>query len=103
MAAPGTSSCMRLSSRKNVDLPQPEGPIKAVTSPAGMTSVTPSKTRWSPNQAQASLASSVAAPVGGPPTRRGGSLFGRSGSATTGTWAVTGSWPSSGSPPAGAM
>ena len=66
--APGTSSCMRLSSRRNVDLPQPDGPMSAVTSPAGMTRSTPSSTRWSPNQAHASRASRVAAPGGGPPT-----------------------------------
>src|SRR5258708_24286326 len=29
--APGTSSCMRLRQRTKVDLPQPDGPIKAVT------------------------------------------------------------------------
>ena len=29
--APGTSSCMRLRIRRNVDLPQPDGPISAVT------------------------------------------------------------------------
>ena len=33
MADPGTSSCMRLSSRRKVDFPQPDGPIRAVTSP----------------------------------------------------------------------
>ena len=32
--APGTSSCMRLRIRRNVDLPQPDGPISAVTAPA---------------------------------------------------------------------
>ena len=30
----GTSWCMRLRMRRNVDLPQPDGPISAVTSPA---------------------------------------------------------------------
>ncbi len=30
--APGVSSCMRLIARSTVDLPQPDGPISAVTS-----------------------------------------------------------------------
>ena len=34
--APGTSSCMRLRMRRNVDLPQPDGPISAVTVCAGI-------------------------------------------------------------------
>ena len=29
--APGITSCIRLSERRNVDLPQPDGPISAVT------------------------------------------------------------------------
>ncbi len=29
--APGMTSCMRLSVRRKVDLPQPDGPMKAVT------------------------------------------------------------------------
>ena len=33
---PGTSSCIRLSRRRKVDLPQPEGPMRAVTSPAAI-------------------------------------------------------------------
>jgi hypothetical protein len=27
---PGSTSCMRLTDRRNVDLPQPDGPIRAV-------------------------------------------------------------------------
>ena len=38
-AAPGTSSCIRLRIRRNVDLPQPDGPMSAVTCPAGISSV----------------------------------------------------------------
>ena len=33
--APGISSCMRLMQRTIVDLPQPDGPMMAVTSLAG--------------------------------------------------------------------
>ena len=29
--APGMTSCMRLRVRRNVDLPQPDGPMNAVT------------------------------------------------------------------------
>ena len=29
--APGSTSCIRLIDRRNVDLPQPDGPIRAVT------------------------------------------------------------------------
>ena len=60
MAAPGTSWCMRLSIRKNVDLPQPDGPISAVTAPARIVSDTCSSTMWSPNHAVMSRASSSA-------------------------------------------
>src|SRR6516164_2325579 len=59
-AAPGTSSCMRFSKRRNVDLPQPDGPINAVTFPAGMVRLTPSSTRRSPNQAEAARLPAVA-------------------------------------------
>src|SRR5512143_3828216 len=38
--ARGTVSCMRLRQRRNVDLPQPEGPITAVTWRSGMSRVT---------------------------------------------------------------
>ena len=44
------SSCMRLSIRRKVDLPQPDGPISAVTSPARMVRSTSSSTRWSPTR-----------------------------------------------------
>src|SRR5436309_15829467 len=40
--APGMTSCMRLSERRNVDLPQPDGPMKAVTVLGSMVKVTPS-------------------------------------------------------------
>ena len=53
-----TSSCMRLRDRRKVDLPQPEGPMRAVTWPAGMSSDTLSRTRWVPNQHEMSMACS---------------------------------------------
>jgi hypothetical protein len=34
--APGVLSCMRFMARSSVLLPQPEGPISAVTSPCGI-------------------------------------------------------------------
>ena len=43
-AAPGTSSCMRLRMRRNVDFPQPDGPMSAVTLRAGISSDTRSST-----------------------------------------------------------
>ncbi len=46
----GTSSCMRLSVRRKVDLPHPEGPISAVTTPASILMLTPSSTLREPNQ-----------------------------------------------------
>src|SRR6478609_308952 len=55
--ADGTSSCIRLRIRRNVDLPQPDGPISAVMPPAGMVSDTRSRTLWLPNQAVMSRAS----------------------------------------------
>src|SRR3954468_18843288 len=51
---------MRLRIRRNVDLPQPEGPINAVISPAFMVRETRSSTLWSPNQAVISRPSSSA-------------------------------------------
>ena len=49
--------------RKNVDFPQPDGPISAVTSPGFMVSDTRSSTLCSPNQADTSRLSS---PTSGP-------------------------------------
>ena len=63
----GTSSCIRLRMRRKVDLPQPDGPISAVTWPAGIVSETRSSTLWSPNQAVMSSAWSSAART--PPSR----------------------------------
>ena len=50
-AATGISSCIRLRIRRKVDLPQPEGPMRAVTLPGSMVSVTRSSTLFEPNQA----------------------------------------------------
>ena len=46
--APGSTSCIRLSERRNVDFPQPEGPISAVTLRGSMETVTSSTARKSP-------------------------------------------------------
>ncbi len=46
--APGITSCMRFSDRSIVDLPQPDGPMKAVTDLARIVMVTPSTARKSP-------------------------------------------------------
>ncbi len=46
--APGMTSCMRFSERRKVDLPQPDGPISAVTWRAAMFIVTPSTALKSP-------------------------------------------------------
>src|SRR5437763_5152531 len=49
--APATTSCMRLSDRRNVDLPQPDGPMSAVTC-FGSTVMLTSSSAWNePNQA----------------------------------------------------
>ena len=45
--APGITSCMRFRERRNVDLPQPDGPMSAVTERAGMVIETPSTARKS--------------------------------------------------------
>src|SRR5580658_8012825 len=50
-AADGTSSCMRLRVRRKVDLPQPDGPISAVTLNGSMSSETSARTWWLANQA----------------------------------------------------
>src|ERR1700751_2705231 len=49
--APGTNSCRRVKIRRNVDLPQPEGPIRAVTMPGSIVRETRSRTLWEPNHA----------------------------------------------------
>ena len=43
--APGMTSCMRFSVRSTVDLPQPDGPMKAVTL-RGWTDIDTSATAW---------------------------------------------------------
>src|SRR5438105_8464428 len=49
--APGTTSCRRLSERRNVDFPHPEGPMTAVTC-LGSTVMLTSASAWNdPNQA----------------------------------------------------
>ena len=45
--APGITSCIRLSVRRRVDLPQPDGPMKAVTVRGSTVSET-SSTAWKP-------------------------------------------------------
>ena len=64
MAADGTSSCIRLRMRRNVDLPHPLGPISAVTCPAAIVRETRSRTRCVPNHAEMSTAVDRA-PLGG--------------------------------------
>src|SRR5271157_5430890 len=51
---------MRLRIRRKVDLPHPDGPIRAVTVPGGMESDTRLRTRLVPNQADTLTASSRA-------------------------------------------
>ena len=46
--APGTMSFIRLSERRNVDLPQPDGPMSAVTWLGSIWSVMSSRTRFAP-------------------------------------------------------
>ena len=58
--ADGIISCIRLRIRRKVDLPQPDGPMRAVTCPAAMSSDTRSSTWWVPNHAEISCASSPA-------------------------------------------
>ncbi len=62
---------MRLRMRKNVDLPQPDGPISAVTLPGSMVSETRSSTLCVPNHAEMPRASR--------PTRRFGANRGSPG------------------------
>ena len=45
---PGYRAYMRLITRSRVDLPQPEGPMKAVMLRSGMSSVTPLSARVAP-------------------------------------------------------
>src|ERR1700722_69320 len=63
-AALGTSSCIRLRIRKKVDLPQPEGPMRAVTFLGSMTKFTRSHALLLPNHALMFVACKSA----GPPT-----------------------------------
>src|SRR6478735_3307066 len=63
--ADGISSCIRLRIRRKVDFPQPDGPINAVTDPAGIYSDTRSSTLRSPNHAETDRASNAANSAGG--------------------------------------
>src|SRR5207244_4457536 len=49
--APGTTSCVRLMARRNVDLPQPDGPIIAVTCLGSMAMLTSARACAAPYQA----------------------------------------------------
>src|SRR5437016_1963753 len=49
--APGTTSCMRFSARRKVDLPQPDGPIMAVTCLGSTVMLTSARACVEPNQA----------------------------------------------------
>src|ERR1700678_1679784 len=60
--APGVSSCSRLSARRKVDLPHPDGPISAVTFEASIASDTRLRTLWPLNQQLTPTASSRPAP-----------------------------------------
>ena len=64
-AALGISSCMRLRIRRKVDLPQPDGPISAVTFPGSMVREIRSSTLLEPNQALTPVARSVDCPRAG--------------------------------------
>ena len=57
MRAPGTTSCMRLRHRMKVDLPQPEGPMMAVTCRGLIFMLMLFKTYLGPNQASTLTAS----------------------------------------------
>src|SRR5688572_3699808 len=57
MWAPGMTSCMRFRVRMNVDLPQPDGPMRAVTRLGSMDRVTSSTALKPPYQALTWLAS----------------------------------------------
>ena len=46
--APTITSCIRFNERRNVDFPQPDGPISAVTDAGSMTMLTSSTARKSP-------------------------------------------------------
>ena len=46
--APGMTSCMRLIDRRNVDFPQPDGPIRAVMLRGSMETLTPCTARKLP-------------------------------------------------------
>src|SRR6476660_1829677 len=48
--APGVSSCIRFRVRRNVDLPQPDGPMIAVTARGGIVTFTPRTARNAPYQ-----------------------------------------------------
>ena len=61
-AAPAMSSCMRLRIRKKVDLPHPDGPIRAVTLPGSIESEIRSRTLFFPNHALTSRATRPAGP-----------------------------------------
>src|SRR3954454_7601432 len=62
--APGTTSCIRFSDRRKVDLPQPDGPISAVVGRAGVVIVMSSAALKSPEWLFRSERSRLLAMVG---------------------------------------
>src|SRR5436305_1324585 len=60
--APGTVSCMRLRQRSSVDLPQPDGPMIAVTSPLRTPNVMSRTTRDAPKYASSDSIATEAEP-----------------------------------------
>jgi hypothetical protein len=63
--APGTTSCMRFKQRMNVDFPQPEGPMTAVTFRSTSGSVMLFRARLLPNHAERPSARIFSGPRGG--------------------------------------
>src|SRR5687767_10601725 len=67
--APGMVSCMRLRQRRRVDLPQPEGPMIAVTWRSGASNETPRTACVLPNQASRPSARTTGGLAAAPLTR----------------------------------
>src|ERR1700751_4216568 len=66
MRALGVSSCIRLRARRNVDFPQPLGPMIAVTALEAILRLTSSMARFAPYQIDTFFASKVNFAAGSP-------------------------------------
>src|SRR3974377_852888 len=84
--AEGTKSCIRLMARRNVDLPQPLGPIIAVTALPGISTETRLRTWLEPKKTDKSWTRMAGSVVPGAAVPRSGGVTGCAGTGGSGNF-----------------